>query len=293
VLARLDAVDAAAQAAGAHAALEAADHRLRFAKQQLDRDTAQAAESLIAANALEQTEDAYRAALAARDEAADQFAVAQNTLQYHRLIADHDGAITSENADTGQNVVAGQAVFGVAWSGDVDVVLDAAATDLPRIAIGQAAVVTFTALPGRPGKARVREIAPSADPLSRSYRVKLSLVPGDAAVRLGMTGDAEFAALQASTPAGGATPTTPLFRTAATAVFHSGKATAVWVIRTADSTLELRPVSVRRYTASAAYIDAGLNEGDEVVQAGVHTVFAGEQVKPVKPLFSDDAGASP
>ena len=303
VLARLDAVDAAAQTAAARAALEAAEHRLRFAKQQLDRDTAQAAESLIAANALEQTDDAYRAAVAVRDEAADQFAVAEHTLEYHRLIADHDGAITSENADTGQNVVAGQAVYGVAWSGDIDVVLDAAATDLPQITIGQAAIVTFTALPGRLAKARVREIAPAAAPLSRSYRVKLSLSPGDAGVRLGMTGDAELATLQGSTPpgaaapargaapAGAAAPETLLFRTPATAVFHSGNATAVWVVRTADSTLELRPVSVRRYTASAALIDAGLHEGDEVVQAGVHTVFAGERVKPVKPLFSDAAGA--
>jgi RND family efflux transporter MFP subunit len=297
VLARLDDVDAGVQVDAARAALDASDHRLGFAKQQLDRDRAQAAEALIAANALEQTEDAYRTALAAREQAADQFAVARNTLRYHRLIADHDGAVTSENADTGQNVVAGQAVYGLAWSGAVDVVLDAAATDLPQIAIGQDAVVTFGALPGSRHAARVREIAPAADPSSLSFRVKLTLAPGAAGVRLGMTGDAELAPLPPPQAASGAAPGTrtaprrPSFRIAATAVFHRDNGTAVWVVRTADSTLELRRVSVRRYTASDAYVDAGLDEGDEVVQAGVHTVFAGERVKPVEPLFADAAGA--
>jgi RND family efflux transporter MFP subunit len=288
VLAQLDSVDAGAEAAAARAALDAADHRLRFAKQQLDRDTAQAAAALIAASALEQTEDAYSAALAAREQAAEQLAVARNGLDYHRLTADHDGAVTSEYADTGQNVAAGQAVYGIAWSGDIDAVLDAAATDLAELAIGQHALVTFTALPGTRIAATVREIAPAADPASRSYRVKLSLETSDSHVRLGMTGEAQMSPVQAS---GARTqPATPAYVVPATAVFHKDNSTAVWVIRNADSTLELRPVSVRRYTAGEAYVEAGLNAGDVVVQAGVHMVFAGERVKAIKPPFSDDEG---
>jgi len=31
-----------------------------------------------------------------------------------------------------------------------------------------------------------------------------------------------------------------------------------------------------------------LSDGDTVLLAGVHTVYAGERVKAVKPLFSDD-----
>src|ERR1700736_4850148 len=130
VIARLDAADADKQAAAARAALDAAEHRLTFAQQTLDRDAAQFAQHLIAESALEQTQDAYSAARAARDQAADQWVVARNTLLYHALVADHDGMITSENADTGQSVAAGQAVYGLAWTGDIDVNLDAAAGDL-------------------------------------------------------------------------------------------------------------------------------------------------------------------
>ncbi|HTJ91701.1 MAG TPA: efflux RND transporter periplasmic adaptor subunit [Pararobbsia sp.] len=281
VVARLDPADSQKQVASAQASLDAAEHRLVFARQQLDRDKAQAAQNLIAANQLEQTQDNYASALAGRDQAAAQLVVAQNNLQYNTLSADHDGWITSENADTGQVVSAGQAVYGLAWSGDVDVILDAAESDLGRIQVGQGASVTFQALPGRRYDAKVREIAPAADPQSRTFRVKLTLTQPGNEVRLGMTGDAALAAQATGN-------TTASFTVPSTAIFHQGRKPAVWVIRTSDSTLELRPVEVRNYGEHTATVVNGVRDGDQIVLAGVHTVFAGQHVKPVKPLFSGE-----
>ena len=286
VVARLDPADAARQLAVARAALDAAEHRLVFARQTLDRDRAQRAQNLIAANQLEQSENDYAAALAGRSEADNQWAVARNALRYDSLVADHDGVITSENADTGQVVAAGQAVYGLAWSGAVDVTLDAAASDLGAIAAGQPARIRFAALPGRQFTGRVREIAPAADPQSRTYRIKLTLVDGSPAVRLGMTGDAALA------PVASGTAAAALFRVPATALFHRGRETALWVIRRRDSTLELRPVTVARYTERDITVSSGLADGDTVVLAGVHTVYEAEPVTAVKPLFTDEEGAS-
>ncbi|HEY6923403.1 MAG TPA: efflux RND transporter periplasmic adaptor subunit [Steroidobacteraceae bacterium] len=291
VVARLDAVDAQKQAASARATLEAAEHRMVFARQQLDRDEAQAQQNLIAANQLEQSQDAFIAAQAGRDQAAAQLVVARNNLQYNTLIADHDGVITSENADTGQVVAAGQAVYGLAWSGDTDVTLDASASDLARLAIGQAANVTFPALPGRRFAARVREITPAADPQSRTYRVRLTLLQPGQVVRLGMTGDATLEPL--ATAAVGAANVT--FTVPSTAIFHRGNSPAVWVVG-ANNLLELHPVSVRSYSDHAAIVGAGLKDGDVVVLAGVHTVYAGQRVTPVRALFDgegDVAGPAP
>jgi RND family efflux transporter MFP subunit len=281
VVARLDPIDAQKQVASAQAALDAAEHRLVFAKQQLERDNAQAAQNLIAANQLEQTQDAFSAARAGREQAAAQLVMARNNLRYNTLVADHDGVITRENADTGQVVTAGQAVYGLAWSGDTDVTLDAAASDLGRIAIGQSASVTFPALPGRSFDARVREITPAADPQSRTYRVRLTLAQADQVVRLGMTGDATL-----SPPAGSDEAVN--FTVPATALFHQGNKPAVWVIGAGNSTLELRPVSVRSYSDHSSTITGGLKDGDTVVLAGVHTVYAGQRVTPVNPLFDDE-----
>jgi RND family efflux transporter MFP subunit len=292
LVAQLDPIDAQRQAASAKATLDAAEHRLLFAKQQLDRDSAQSEQNLIAANQLEQTQDAYSAAQAGREQAAAQWVVARNNLEYNTLIADHDGVITSENADTGQVVSAGQAVYGLAWSGDIDVTLDAAASDLGRIAVGQAASVTFPALPGRRFDARVREITPAADPQSRTYRVKLTLTQPGPVVRLGMTGDAILSPVAVAE--GGVAEVS--FTLPTTAIFHQGNAPAVWVINPGTSTLELRPVTVRSYSDHSTTISGGLKDGETVVLAGVHTVYAGEHVSPVRPLFDgegDVAGPAP
>jgi len=362
ILAQLDPVDAQKQFASAKAALDAAEHRLLYAQQQLDRDKAQSEANLIAANQLEQTQDSYTAALAGRDQASAQLVVACNNLQYNTLVADHDGLITSENADTGQVVAAGQAVYGLAWNGDTDVILDAAESDLGRIAIGQTAKISFPALPGRQFEARVREIAPAADAQSRTFRVKLQMSGSLDAVRLGMTGDAALLPIgtdvaadathganaagatnasraaansadvrgantaatksdsattgsraaanrtansagpasanssaattnASSAPAVAAANTVspqPTFTLPATAIFHQENSPAVWVITGNDSTLQLRPVKVGSYTDHTSVVTAGLNDGDVVVLAGVHTVYAGQHVKPVRPLFDGE-----
>jgi multidrug efflux system membrane fusion protein len=285
LIAQLDPLDAQKQAASAQAALDAAEHRLVYAQQQLDRDRAQNEANLIAANQLEQTQDNFTAALAGRDQAAAQLVVARNNLQYNTLVADHDGLITSENADTGQVVSAGQAVYGLAWNGDTDVILDAAESDLGRIAAGQAAKITFPALPGREFEAHVREIAPAADPQSRTYRVKLTMAGPPASVRFGMTGDATLATVPMADDHAAPQPT---YTVPATAIFHKDSGPAVWVIEGGGSTLQLRPVKVSTFTDHATVVTAGLNDGDIVVLAGVHTVYAGQHVRPVRPLFDGE-----
>lgn len=285
VVARLDAADAEKRLASARAALDAAEHRLRFAKQQIDRDQAQFAQHLIAENQLEQTEDSYHAALDARAQSADELALAENVLAYHTLVADHSGFITSENADTGQVISAGQAIYGLAWNDDIDVILDAAASDVERIAIGQAAAVTFGALGPLRFAARVREVSAAADPESRTYRVKLTLAKPGAAVRLGMTGEAT---LEPGASSDAAPTSAPLFKIPGTALFHQGKDPAVWVIRGTDSILELRRVEVQKYGERTALVSAGLRDGESILAAGVHTVYEGEHVKPVPPLFAGD-----
>jgi multidrug efflux pump subunit AcrA (membrane-fusion protein) len=124
IVAKLDPADAAKNAASARAQLSAAQHQLDYARQQLDRDRAQARENLIAATQLEQTRNAYAAALAQRDQAQQQAALAADQLKYTTLQADHAGVITAEQADTGQNVAAGEPVYSLAWSGDIDAICD-------------------------------------------------------------------------------------------------------------------------------------------------------------------------
>ncbi|CAH2793318.1 MAG: Probable Co/Zn/Cd efflux system membrane fusion protein [uncultured Paraburkholderia sp.] len=281
VLALLDPADLRNNAANARAQLDAAEHQLAYQKQQFVRDQAQAQTNLIAPAQLEQTQNAYATALAQRDSALAQMALAEDHLRYTTLVADHDGVVKSEDADTGQNVEQGQAVYHLDWSGDVDVACDAPESALNSLGVGRIAKVMLPALPGKTFEARVREVAPSADPLSRTWRVKLTLVAQSPEVRLGMTAQVQFDIARAND---GFIP----FQLPATALFHDGGKPAVWVVQPGTDKLVLRPVSVTNYGERTIDIAAGLHEGERVVVQGVHTVSAGEHVQVIAPLHPED-----
>jgi membrane fusion protein, multidrug efflux system len=280
VLAKLDDADALKTQASAQAALDAAEHKLTFATQQRDRDEAQSAQNLISQLQLDQTHDSYAAALAGRDQARQQLALAGNQLRYDTLVADHDGTITSEQAEVGQVLAAGQAVFGFAWSGERDVFFGVPEDQLGGVSVGQVATVSLPAMPGKNYLGHVRDISPAADPQARTYRVKLALDADGQQLPLGMTAQVSLA------------PRDDLgreVRIPATALFHDKEQPAVWVVRAADSTLELRPVTVRRYGERVVLISAGLTPGERVVMQGVHAVAAGEKVEPVPPPHPEDS----
>lgn len=283
VVARLDPADNTKNATAAAAQLSAAQHQLIYAEQQVTRDRLQAQENLISRAQLEQTENAYAAALAQRNQAQAQSALSQDQLKYTTLIVDKAGVITAEQADTGQNVSAGQAVYNLAWSGETDVVADVPETALASLAVGQNATVSIGALAGKKFAARVREVSPAADAQSRTYRVRLTLEAPTPEVRLGMTADVAFA--QSTAPASG-TPGQS-FTLPSTALFHAGNLPAVWVVK-ADNALELRRVEVSRYGERTVTVSQGIAAGERIVWQGVHTVSAGEKVRVVPPLHPED-----
>lgn len=288
VVAQLDPADAQKNAASAQAQLDAAQHGLVFARQQLDRDEAQAKENLISTAQLEQTTNTYASAVAQRDQAAQQVALSKNQLQYTSLVVGHDGVITGEQADTGQNVSAGQAVYNLAWSGDIDVICDVPENALAAFAIGQSANVALAALPDRKFTARVRELSPAADPQSRTYRARLTLEHPTPEVRLGMTAD--IAPQPSATPSApnGSAAQSGSFTLPVTALFHEGQQAAVWIVRAGDDALELRRVTIARYNERTIVVSEGLKDGERVVLQGVHTVSAGEKVRVIAPLHPED-----
>jgi len=279
-LAQLDPADTTRQLASAKAALDSAEHRLVFATQQRDRDDAQFKQNLISQLQWQQTQDNYVAALAGRDQAKQQYELAQNQSHYTTLVADHDGVITSRQAEVGQVLAAGQQVFGFAQSGEREIYVDVSESRVGSITVGQAASVSLPALPGRTFAAHVREIAPAADAQSRTYLVKLTVDRADASLQLGMTADV---ALDGVKSAGNAI-TIP-----ATALFHQGEHPAVWVVNPGDSKLDLRPVTVSRYGERDVLVSDGLKAGERVVMQGVHAVSAGEKVAPMTPPHPEDA----
>ncbi|MBO9537210.1 MAG: efflux RND transporter periplasmic adaptor subunit [Herbaspirillum sp.] len=281
VVARLDPADAEHNAASAQAELASAREHLEAAQKQLRRDTEQARDNLISTQQLEQSQDAHAAAQAQFKAAQARAAVAGNQRGYTGLVAEHDGVISAEQANTGDVLAAGQPVFSLAWSGAVDVITDVADSQVAGIHPGAAATVTLPALPGKRFNGSVREVSPAADPQSRTYRVKVTLEQPDAALRLGMTGEVAIA------PGARAQQAGPVMVLPATALFHQGDKPAVWIVG-GDGKLALRPVTVAAYGERSISLAQGVAAGDKVVVQGVHTLTVGEKVKPIAPLHAED-----
>src|ERR1700692_3160374 len=110
----------------------------------------------------------------------------RNSLSYATLVADTRGGVTAPLIDAGQVVASGQTAIRVARFAEKEAVVAIPETLLARAKDGVASV-TLWSEPERKYAAKLREVAPSADPATRTYLAKFSLPDAGDKVSLGMT----------------------------------------------------------------------------------------------------------
>jgi membrane fusion protein, multidrug efflux system len=277
LLARLDANDLALASDASKAQVTAALTQRDLMAADLKRFTDLKARGFVSGAEIERRQAGLDAAEATLKQARAQSAVQGNQADYTRLLADGDGVIVSVEAEVGQVVGAGVPVVRVARDGARDVVFAVPESQLAQLRMGlQAQVRLWAAADGGSGGqwvGTVREVAASADPLTRTYQVKLAL-PVDAQAPLGATafvtlpqaGDAVAQVIKL--------PTSALMRGNATDQTNS----AVWLFDAASSTVQSRPVQVAGVDGNQVVIASGLKLGEEVVAAGVHVLSPGQKV---------------
>jgi multidrug efflux system membrane fusion protein len=277
LLARLDASDLALASEAAKAQVTAAQTQRDLMAADLKRFTDLKTKGFVSGAEIERRQAGLDAAEASLKQAKAQSAVQGHQTDYARLLADGDGVIVAVDAEVGQVVGSGAPVVRVARDGPRDVVFAVPEIQLPQLRVGLQAQVRLWAVaetgPGGQMMGTVREVAASADPLTRTYQVKLAL-PLDAQAPLGATA---FVTLP---QAGDATaqviklPTSALMRGSASDKTNS----AVWVFDAASGTVQSRPVQVAGVDGNEVVIASGLKLGEEVVAAGVHVLSPGQKV---------------
>lgn len=278
LLAQLDAQDLALASQAAQAQVSAAQTQRDLAAADLKRFTDLKAQGFVSGAEIERRQATLQAAEATLKQAQAQGMVQGNQASYTRLLADASGVVLAVDAEVGQVVAAGTPVVRIARDGARDVVVAVPEDRLAQLSTGQAAQVRLWAGSGvpvaaAPLQARVREVAASADPATRTYQVKLAL-PEGTPVPLGATAYVAFAWAGASAPEVVKLPTSALMRSEAGAP----SSTSVWVFDAATSTVQPRPVVVAGADGNQMVIASGLKPGDEVVAAGVHVLQPGQKV---------------
>jgi multidrug efflux system membrane fusion protein len=211
---------------------------------------------------------AVRSAEAKLSQATAELRLAQQRLGYTTLRAGEDGVVTRVMVDVGTVVAAGQRALSIARPSELEAVFDVPDGRIDEVKAGSSVVINPLSGENAAWAGRVREISPSADPVTRTYQVRTTIVNPPASLRLGMT----VSVLLART--GGA----PNVSLPSTAVFQKDGKPAVWIV-TAGNTVELRPVTIERYDTVRVYVADGIRTGERVVTAGVHRLAPGEKVK--------------
>lgn len=278
VLARLDPEDARLAAAGSRAQLASADSDLALAKAEMERHADLLSKKFISQSAFDVKQNAWQAARARSEQAKSQAAITSNQAGYTTLVADADGVVVSVAAEPGQVVGAGQPVLKLARSGEKEVVVNAPESQVGHFKVGQAAVISLWADPTTVFPGRVREIGGGADPVTRTYAVRIAALNAPAAAQLGMTANVLFNS--ATDP--------ELVVLPLSALAQDGGQAAVWVVEPASNKVKMRQVTVGQFREDGVTITAGLHAGDVVVTAGVHKLRADQVVR-----LAQSAGVSP
>ncbi|KPF67383.1 hemolysin secretion protein D [Bosea sp. AAP35] len=267
-LARLDPVayelavrSAQADLASASARLDNADATEARQRKLLSQDISNQAQFDAATQVLESAKAAVTRARADLDKAREQ-------LGYTELRADFDGVVITVEAELGQVVQPGQTVVSVARPDIREAVVDLPESIGRDLKAQMRFDIALQVDPSVKTTGSVREIAPQADPATRTRRVRITLDNPARSFRLGTTINATVT--QQVSPGIELPPTALLER--------DGK-TMVWVVDPATRTVSIQEVTLTARDRSVVRILDGLTAGTRVVTAGVNSLTPGQTVK--------------
>lgn len=270
-IATLDPADYQLAVDNARAALTSAEADYARARADHERYLNLRGSTAFVPQTLDQRQSLASTALARVDQAKSQLSSAENNLAYTVLRADTAGVVTAVQAEVGQVMAQGQGVIRLARLDELEILVGVPEHRLKVVREATGASFELWSDPGRRHSAKLRELSPSADPVTRTYAARFSVVDPPEFIGLGMTATLGF-----ERPDNVAVAEVPL-----SAIFQRGTQPAVWVVERDTGTVELRPVTIARWRNDTAAILSGVKEGELIATAGVHKLETGQKVKPL------------
>ncbi|MGG5819917.1 efflux RND transporter periplasmic adaptor subunit [Falsiroseomonas sp. HW251] len=268
VVARLDRSNEENNLRAARAALTAAEAQLAEVEANYIRARDLLRSGFGTRQRYDQAVQQLQTARSAVDAATAQLGIAENRLGYTELLADASGTVTARGAEPGEVVAPGRMIVRIAREGGVDAVFDVPPVVKDQAPANAVIEVALTLDPSVRAQGRVREVSPSADPVTGTFRARIGLENPPPALRLGSTVTGRMT-LDSS-----ASISVP-----ASALTRKDSQPAVWVVDPRAQTVALRPVEVLRHDPARVVLASGLSAGDVVVTAGVQALRQGQKVR--------------
>ncbi len=280
VLAQIDPQDYKLATDAARAGVTAAATNRDLAAADFNRFQALKDQNFISGAELERRQATLKSAQAQLEQAQVQLKSQGNQAGYATLVADVAGIITAVEAEQGQVVSAGTPVVRIAQDGPRDVVFNVPEDRVRQWTVGtEVSIKRWADTSQTTGQTmgRIREIAASADPVTRTFPIKVS-VDAAQAPAIGST----VAVQPPSSMAG-----VQAIKLPTSALFQQGQASYVWVLDSASMTVKSTPVQIATADGNQAVIAAGLTPGMLVVSAGVHVLSPDQKVT----IFNEKSSA--
>jgi len=272
VLAKLDPENELNALRSAESALAAAQVQLTYARGDFERQRQLLANGHTPRARFDQSQNALQNAQSQVDDAEARLRIARDRVSWTILEADAPGTVTARGAEPGEVVQAGQMIVRLARQGGRDAVFDVPAQLLRSAPSDSEITVRLTDDPSVTATGRVREVAPQADPVTRTFEVKVGLSDPPEAMRLGatVTGSVKL-------------ESEPVIALPATALTELNRQPAVWIVDPKNLTVSMRNVELLRHDPWTVVIAQGLDTGDIVVTAGIQALHPGQKVRLLGP----------
>jgi membrane fusion protein, multidrug efflux system len=220
-----------------------------------------------------QVTKARRSQVQARiDQAKADVANAQVYLGYSRLYAPIDGVVVSKQADVGSMAVPGTPLLTIESSSHYQLEASVEESQLGKIGLNAQVRVVIEALGAKELDGTVEEIVPVADPVSRTYIVKVGLpnVSGGQ-LKSGLYGKARFLTGQRK-----------VLAVPQVAIVQQGQLTGVFVVDP-SGIARLRLIKTGKSLGDRIEVLSGLAEGEQIVSENVSRIRDGMPVREGNP----------
>lgn len=197
--------------------------------------------------------------------------MAQKNVADTTLRAPSDGIVARRSVEPGSSVAPGVPVVSLVQTKTILAAAPVPETRIAKVRQGDRAHVFVSAL-GKSFDGVVRDIGVIAEPLTRTYSVRVAIPNQDGTLRVGMV--AEIDLLQANQPVAVVVPPE--------AVRLDAQGTSYLYVVKADNTLEQRPVKLGGYVGEGAAISQGIADGESVITSGTAMLESGMRVRVVE-----------
>ena len=265
VVAEIDTTDARSRLAAAQA--ELTERRTRLAIAERNRDTNQSLlkQSFISQNAYEQLNSTFQGSEAAVQGAEAQVALARKAIDDAMVRAPINGKVAKRMVNSGERIGTDAPMFSIVDLSRLELEATVPASDVPRIATGQAVHFRVEGFGNRKFEGRVERINPVAEASSRAIKVFISVRNTDGTLRGGM-----FAEGAVTLSGAVNAPVIP-----AGAVFEEAGQSYVYVVEKGLLNKQAVRIGVKDEATGMVEVSSGLSAGTPVVRVRMNGLKAG------------------